>query len=335
MPPTVLLQHKALFVESENGPYVVKTAETSVPGPGEILVKVEAAGLNPADYKIHEFIKEFPLALGCDSVVRLSAHMGGYANRIATFQEYCIIEADLLVKIPISMTFDQAASIPAAAIAPAIGLYGDKVPMGGAGLTAPWRPGGHTEYAGKPILIMGGASSLGQYAIQFAKLSRFSPIITTASPVHNDLAASAGATHTLDRSLSLSALAEAVAAITPDPITIVFDAIAVAETQEAAYNILAPGGTLIIVQDEALKAKSDDKKVLRVWGSGHIPANTRIAKEFYEFLGDALTSGEIRPCEVEILPGGLNGVVEGLERPKNGTVRAKKLIVRPPETSEV
>ncbi|TCD62190.1 hypothetical protein EIP91_007248 [Steccherinum ochraceum] len=350
MLPPVATQHKALFLESENGPYIVKNVKTSDPGPGEVLVKVEAASLNPVDWKIHNFIKEFPLPIGCDSagvvaqvgegVTRVQvgdrvAHQGGYAVRIATFQEYTIIDEELVVKIPDSMSFDQAASIPVAVAAPAIGLYGDKVPLGGAGLIAPWQHGGHTEYAKKPILVMGGASSVGQYAIQFATISRFSPIITTVSPENKDLAASTGATHTLGRSLSPSTLADAVVAITSDPITVVFDAISTPETQEAAYKILAPGGTLVVVQDEAIKTKQDDKKVVRVIASGHIPANARFAKDLYAHLGDALASGEIKPCEVEILPGGLNGVAEGLERLKNGTVRAKKLVIRPPETSDL
>lgn len=51
---------------------------------------------------------------------------------------------------------------------------------------------------GIPILIWGGASALGQAAIQLAAAAGFSPIITTASPRNHDLLKSLGATYCFD-----------------------------------------------------------------------------------------------------------------------------------------
>ena len=41
----------------------------------------------------------------------------------------------------------------------------------------------------------------------------------------------------------------------------------------------------------------------------------------------------MQPNEVEVVPGGLAGIVEGLERLKQNKVAGKKLVVRPQETA--
>lgn len=45
----------------------------------------------------------------------------------------------------------------------AVGLYHSKDDGYGAGLQPPWEEGGRGKYAGQPIVIFGGASSVGQF----------------------------------------------------------------------------------------------------------------------------------------------------------------------------
>src|SRR5882757_10413545 len=92
-------------------------------------------------------------------------------------------------------------------------------------------------------------------AIQLARLSGFSPIITTASLHNAELLSSLGATHVLDRRLSTAALKDAVAKITSAPITLAFDAISLLDTQQSALDILTGGGTLIIVSARMVESK--------------------------------------------------------------------------------
>ena len=50
-----------------------------------------------------------------------------------------------------------------------MGLYDKKQkPMGGLGLTPPWVEGGRGKYAGEPIIIMSGASGVGQQGMWLA-----------------------------------------------------------------------------------------------------------------------------------------------------------------------
>lgn len=76
--------HKALLLEKKFGGYAVGDIATPKPGPGELLVKVHAAALNPVDWKIQKygiFIETFPAILGSDvagEVAELGEGVSGF-----------------------------------------------------------------------------------------------------------------------------------------------------------------------------------------------------------------------------------------------------------------
>ena len=90
-----------------------------------------------------------------------SLYEGFIEDRNATFQQYSVVPARIAAKIPSNLSFDQAASLPGGVITAALGLY-DTRPGLGAGLVAPWEEGGRGKYAGQPIVVIGGSSSVGQ-----------------------------------------------------------------------------------------------------------------------------------------------------------------------------
>ena len=60
---------KALYLVAKQGSFALKSAPIPRPGPGEILIKQAAVGLNPIDAKIQSlgfFLKEYPAILGLD-----------------------------------------------------------------------------------------------------------------------------------------------------------------------------------------------------------------------------------------------------------------------------
>jgi NADPH:quinone reductase-like Zn-dependent oxidoreductase len=108
-------------------------------------------------------------------------HQGNFDNRHATFQQYSIVPADLVAKvcspnidrsfsesdifnqIPAYLSFERAASLPAAVATAALGFYNTSNDgFGGLALTPPWEADGRGKYAGNAVLIIGGASSVGQ-----------------------------------------------------------------------------------------------------------------------------------------------------------------------------
>lgn len=62
--------HQALFLESKHADFTLGRNKTPKPGPGELLVKVEAAGLNPVDWKIQKYgsyVQHYPAIIGADN----------------------------------------------------------------------------------------------------------------------------------------------------------------------------------------------------------------------------------------------------------------------------
>jgi NADPH:quinone reductase-like Zn-dependent oxidoreductase len=219
-------------------------------------------------------------------------------------------------QIPSSLSFEEGATLPAAVATAAFGLYSARPTdnqRGGAALIPPWANGGRNKYAGEPILVIGGSSAVGQQgdhpvhatpicpcltivndsAIQFAKLSGFSPIITTASLHNASFLESLGATHVIDRT---AVLATAVKTITSQDIKIIYDAISEKDTQNAAYDILVPEGTLITVLWPAVeKDKLDSRKsVVVVYGMMHDPNQKEIATDLCKHLPSLIESGDIK-----------------------------------------
>ncbi|GJE89865.1 zinc-binding alcohol dehydrogenase family protein [Phanerochaete sordida] len=349
MPQKVLLLTNTL---SAGGRFVVGETDVPAPGPGHVLVEVHATALNPMEAVIADtgaFVPKWPTSLGFDAagvVAKLGEavagfvvgdrvmHSGTFAGSVfvTTYQQYVVMSVDYIAKVPQSITLDQAATIPSTAATAAFGLYHKKqTPFGGIELTPPWE-GGRGKYAGEPIVIIAGATNVGQHTIQFAKLSGFSPIITTASPHNEAYLKSLGATHVIDRSLPLAAH---VRAITDKPVQYGYDAISLPETQDALYDLLAPGGRLLLVKHtvaiDPAKLAAGDKYVGCVFADPQAPGMQDIGRTFYAHLAQLVEAGDIKPTRLEVLPNGLAGIPDGLQRLKQG-VSALKLVARPQET---
>ncbi|KZT67311.1 GroES-like protein [Daedalea quercina L-15889] len=348
-----MAEQKALYLTSKHGPFEVRTAAKYKPGSGQILVKIEAAALNPVDWRIQAWgilVEKFPAILGEDLAgtveevgegitkfkkddrVLTCAPIG--AGTQASFQQYALAYAELTAKIPANLSFVEGATIPLGLATAVTGLYDieDSV-IGNCGLLPPWEEGGRGKYKGQAILIFGGASSVGQYVIQLAKLSGFGPIITTASLRNAEWLQKLGATHVLDRNIPLDMLETELKKITPEPFKVIYDAVASPETQNFAYGLLAPGHTLAVVMPVAVKEelKVPEKKAYWMVASFFLPQNRKVGVSLYSKLTALLEEGAIKPNSVEVVPGGLEGIVAGLQKLSKG-VSCVKLVARPQET---
>ncbi|KAH9830269.1 chaperonin 10-like protein [Rhodofomes roseus] len=357
--PTI---QKALVLPAKYAEYAVRTVPVPRPGPGRLLIKVRAVALNPVDWKIQKngiLYHEFPAIAGSDiagTVEEVGEGVQGFAlgDRVieqgaftiptSGFQQYAVANPAVTAKIPDGLSFEQGATIPVGLITAALGLYtrglppGKELDHGSAGLQAPWEEGGRGKYTGKPFFVFGAASSVGQFVVQLARLSGFSPIIATASPHNADFLRSLGVTHVLDRKLSLEQLRAEIAKITKEPLDVIYDAVSLPETQLAAYELLEPGGTLVLVLYSAIPAEKlasePKKRVVKAYGQANFPQeNLAVAAVLYKHLTAWLEEGAIKPNRVEVLPGGLEGIPEGLERLRTDRVSGVKLVARPQETA--
>jgi NADPH:quinone reductase-like Zn-dependent oxidoreductase len=121
---------KAAVIHGYGGPETLKYEDYPAPElkPGEVLVKVAAASINPVDLREREgATKEwrplrFPAVLGWDvsgTVVALGEGVRDFANgdrvfgwAYHTYAEFCAVKANLLAKVPESLGLDQAAALP-------------------------------------------------------------------------------------------------------------------------------------------------------------------------------------------------------------------------------
>ncbi|KAF7789621.1 hypothetical protein EIP86_000567 [Pleurotus ostreatoroseus] len=370
---TIPTKQKALVIPAAHAPFEVQETDVPQPGAGDVLIRAESVGLNPFDWKVQEydpFKSKYPLIFGCEAagtVVQSGAGVTSLAvgDKVLhaawidypAFQQYNLAPADLCVKVPSNLTLDQAASVPQAFDTALIGLYCHPENNGGANLTPFWRDGGRGKYAEQPILVLGGSASISQPgklldsslitlslindqphpAIQFARLSGFSPIITTASLKNTSFLTSLGATHVLDRNLSAAAFTSAVRDILAGkPLRLVYEGVSDVDIQRAAFELLAPEGQYIGgggadgLSPEQRNNK--EKQFISPYGSPFMEDRRQMCVSFYKQLTPLLESGELKPNNIEVLSGGWNGAIAGLKRMKEGGVSAQKLVVHPFDT---
>jgi NADPH:quinone reductase-like Zn-dependent oxidoreductase len=335
------------------------------PKEGEVLIKVTSTAINPVDWKIRDtgiFVEEWPTILGSDAAgeiadVGANVHHFEQGDRVffqgiigrldsCTFQQYVTMPAELVAHTPAAISDDEAAGVSLASVAVVAAFYHKD------GLDIqphPWQGGGDKAGKGKSIVILGGSSSVGQYAIQLARLSGFSNIVTASSPAHHQKLKELGATVILDR--NTSSPSDYVEAAKSHPLGAVLDSISAAETGIEGVRILQaanPNGVpsdaglaqstlihLIHVKDEIYEAAKEKGKaeilVKVTWGVGSSPHLRATAVEFTKALsGDDgyLSKGIIRPNEPLVIKGGLDNLEAALEKNKAG-VSGQKVVIRP------
>ncbi|TBU56742.1 GroES-like protein [Dichomitus squalens] len=353
-------QQKALVLEAKFGKFAVQTTDVPRPGPGDLLVKIEATALNPADWKIQTYgalINAYPAVLGTDGsgiVIavgeKVSSEAFAVGDRVTfqgdidmekqtmrgTYAQYLTLPHEFVAKFPDNLSFDEAATVSSGIATAALPLYNHVEGADSVKLFPPWKEGGRGKYAGKSFLVVGGATSMGQFAIQFARLSGFSPIVATASLHHSAFLKTLGATHVVDRKLAAGELQAEFAKIASGQFDVVYDAVSVADTLHLSLAATAPGGHLVVVlspAETAEEARKQGKNVHFAQGLFMHPINREVSGPLLSSLPKLLETGDIKPNRVEVLPGGLNGVVGGLERLKANQVSGVKLVVHPQETA--
>jgi len=169
---------------------------TPMAGPGEVRVRLEASGVNPADvgrrggsYRAMEYPRVIPNSDGAgiidqvgDGVTRLSAGQrvwlfNGQRNGRAfgTAAEYIALAEHLVTPLPDDLSFAAGATLGIPGMTAWCCLFGDG------------------PIAGQIVLVTGGAGAVGHYAVQFAKWGGAKVIATVSSEAKAEQARLAGA----------------------------------------------------------------------------------------------------------------------------------------------
>jgi NADPH:quinone reductase-like Zn-dependent oxidoreductase len=160
---------KAIVVHEYGGPEVLKFEEypDPVPGPGEVLVRVAAASVNPIDYKRRAGLTKdfypmhFPSLIGVDmagTVVKVGPGVEAFTagNQVFamadnTYAELCAAKADILADIPVGLDLIQAAALPL------VTVTGNQL-LAATGIEA-----------GQTVLVVGAVGNVGRSAVFTAK----------------------------------------------------------------------------------------------------------------------------------------------------------------------
>jgi NADPH:quinone reductase-like Zn-dependent oxidoreductase len=292
---------------------VVNEAAKPTPGQGEVLVAVNAAGVNPFDWKVRKgFMKdssplEFPATLGGD-FAGIVAELGqgvsglsegdevyGQANAVGghgSYAEFTPVKATSLSIKPKSVDFVTAAALPLAGVSSYQALV---------------------EHADlkrdQKVLIHGGAGGIGSFAIQLAKhLGAF--VATTASAEDADFVRSLGADEVIDYK------SQNFWEVTRD-YDVVYDTIG-GETFQKSHQVLKPGGVIVSM------VASPDEALMKQYGVKDVSQFTRVTTEKLDKLRGLVDDGLIKIQVAKVFP--LEEAADALAYIESGKQRGKVVI---------
>ncbi|KAF4633564.1 hypothetical protein G7Y89_g4545 [Cudoniella acicularis] len=337
----------------------VEIIDTPIPTPRdkEVVIKVIVSGTNPKDWK-YPLWKNWPHNSG-DDIAGIVHSIGkdvyefrpgdrvaalhAFGTENGSFAEYAVAPDWTTFHVPHNVSFEEAATIPAAGLTAAIALYVDlKLPAPYDNLDSAENGEDQKKL---PILIYGVTSAVGAFAAKYARLSRLGPIIGVAGRA-GDFAKTL-VDYVVDYRNGEDALVAAVEEVLAkeglgSKIPYVFDAISENGSLEATLRFIDPnGGTVSTVLPPKLFAK--DKENFK-YPPGVKEINSAVPrvhsthKDFgylwSRYLGRLLEDRRLKAHPYEVIPGGLNGVLTGLQNLKDGKASAVKYVYRIEETKD-
>ncbi|HVN06655.1 MAG TPA: NADP-dependent oxidoreductase [Bryobacteraceae bacterium] len=251
------------------------------PGPGELLIRVCAAGVITTE------LSWYPTTHRADGQLRrravpghefsgVVADKGEEAGDFAISQtvfgmndwyadgamaEFCLAPASWLAAKPGSLSHVEAASVPISALTAWQGLFEH----------AKLQPG-------ETVLVQGGAGGVGVFTIQLAHLHG-ARVIATASSGHHEFVSSLGAGQVVD--YDQVRFEEAI-----EPVDVVLDTVG-GETLDRSWAMLKPGGRLVTIVSSA--TGSNDPRVKKAFFIVE-PSRTQLTR-----IAQLLDAGKLKP----------------------------------------
>ncbi|PKX88648.1 zinc-binding alcohol dehydrogenase family protein [Aspergillus novofumigatus IBT 16806] len=336
-------------------------AESPIPEPNanQVLIKVVVSGSNPKDWKVPDlaasgstnfrFLVEAKKGLNQgDDIAGVVEKVGSNVvefkpgDRVAAFHEMCtpggsyaeyaIAWSHTTFHLPNHTSFEEAATIPLAALTAAVSLYGHlRFPP-------PWAP------AVKPIpfIVYGASTAVGSYAIKMASNSNIHPIIAIAGRgsqyVESLLDKSKGDTVVDYRKgveSTVKGIRSSLERAGHSVVHHAIDAVIISESAEVLQQSVTPGGQIDFILPNDLDVSPAIKSITSV-GSVHnqpeFENNEELGFIFSRYFTRALQDGSFSGHPFEVRAGGLEGVEEALKDLKAGKASAVKYIFRIADT---
>lgn len=277
---------KAAQINKFGGKNVLKTvadAPKPAPGPGQVLVEVYAAAVNPFDISVREGRTQewaplsLPAILGGDLAGKI-AELGegvkefnvgdevyGQANAAlgqGSYAEYSPVKTESVAPKPKNIDFITAAALPLAGVSSIQALI-DCMNL----------------QSGQKILIHGGAGGIGSFAVQIAK-NIGAYVATTAAKGATEYVKSLGADEVID--YALQSFEEIL-----NNYDAVFDTVG-GETTVKSYMVLKPGGILVSM------TSPPDEALMNQYGVTAIHQSSKVTKDRLTRLTDLVDRGVVK-----------------------------------------
>lgn len=289
------------------------------PGPGEVLVRLSAAGLNPFDWKLADGTfgdavrAVFPLVLGTDGAGEVLA-VGTGVRRFAigdpvfgqfqrpergggSYAELAVTDERSLAHAARTVTYATSAGLPTAGMS-AYNLVEE------------------TRISeGRRVLVVGATGGVGTFVTQLAA-GRGAEVIATARPAKAELMRTLGAAETVDH--TAGPVAEQVLAAHPDGVDVLIDMAGDAEEFVEMTRTVRDGGTAVSTIGSA------DADVLTEHNLRGFNFVNRPSPQLLEILAGQVDAGRLTVLVGREVP--LEDAPQVLEESRSGRAQGKTVL---------
>ncbi|KAL4797774.1 GroES-like protein [Aspergillus venezuelensis] len=280
-------------------------------------------------------------------VERLGPGVRGFAigDKVAAFHrvmgengawaEFAVAEANTVFHLDEKMRFEEAATIPLAATTAALGLYQQlRLPL-------PWNPLPSDRKF--PLIIYGGATAVGAFAIKLASLSNIHPLITIAGkgiPYVETLIDQSKGDVVIDYREGDYAIRQKMKeALGDNKVHYAYDAVSEHGSFQNIGAVLSVPGEIATVLPHGDYEAPGIKLAQHYAGSVHmppregaVPGDQEFGAAIFQSIGKGLEKGWFSGHPFEVRPGGLAGLEGALKDLKEGRASAVKYVIRIGET---
>lgn len=316
--------------------------------PGYLMVRTKAVAVNPTDYKSIRRTNVTGAIGGCDFAGVVEQTGEGYdkewkvGDRIAgmafgnnyrhhddgAFAEYILVRADMALRIPDSMSFEEAATLGVGSNTVGQGLFSRQ----GLRLDGLDSPNKH----GEKLFIYGGSTATAAMGIQLATMAGYK-VFTVCSPEHFDFAKSRGAVGVFNYKDPESI--EQIKAAAGGEFKYVWDTITLPSSAAYCEQLIQPNGFYRSLSPVPISRTDIDVSWTLAYTTLGEPVEKRPVlvkmdvsedyedgRKFVALFEKLLLAGEIKIHPHNVSPEGLDGVLDGLKLLEEGKVRGQKLV---------